>query len=87
MLMKLETPSDKPNIRLNSDPSLPGGSQDIMWTLGFGDTDASSEQDIPKELHVVDVKHVSQSTCDASFRNIRVSDDMLCAAANGKDAW
>lgn len=88
MVIKLETPSAKPTIRLNADPNLPEAERAMkMWTMGFGATDASTRQGNPTELQVIDVEYVPQNTCGASFRMIDISDDMLCATADEKGVW
>lgn len=59
-----------------------------LWTVGFGDTDPSSNYYYyPNYLHHVELAYVSQSTCAAQYagRN-RITSSMMCATDPGQDS-
>ncbi|KAL3801731.1 hypothetical protein ACHAW5_005831 [Stephanodiscus triporus] len=92
------TANDVVTVKLNSDPSLPTVGQSLT-VMGWGDTDARPGLDFQVTSDVllsVDVIAISNEECEASegyddyglyfSYNGKITDNMLCAEADGKDS-
>jgi trypsin len=93
MLLKLTSPSTKPVIRLNADPTVPRGNiPDEVTVIGFGNTlfGVSSFADILQE---VSLSYIPNSICEQakdptmnlSYQH-QILDSMLCAGDQGEDS-
>ena len=85
MVMKLSTPSTHQYVQINPDPALPTTGQQLT-VMGFGETVPSNMMSIPTQLQEVQVNYIDQTTCAAMQTNT-LTNDMMCAAASGKDSW
>ncbi len=99
MLLFLERPSsadDVATVKLNRDPAMPSMGQNVT-VMGWGDTDirpGDYYQATSDELMNVDVNAISNDECEASAGTVdsgatyngRITANMLCARADGKDS-
>ncbi len=82
-------------VKLNSDPSVPSVGQNLT-VMGWGDTDVRPGYTLPDVLWTTNVNAISNEECDASegydetgeywtYKGM-ITEDMLCAKANGTDS-
>lgn len=57
-------------------------------STGFGKlTDSSGVDDVPEDLNDVEVQFITNEECNVKYADLaNVSDRMICAAGEGKDA-
>jgi Trypsin len=83
MLYKLASPASSQSIvPLNTNPNNPksnGG--DTLTVMGFGSTYEGGSGSF--RLQEVEVKHVSQNTCNFAYLNQVEEDIMFCAGVDG----
>jgi trypsin len=89
-LMELEEevsiPNFKPATLSSSSKFSPGGMSDGETATAYGFGRLTSGGDRPTVLMSVDVKHVSPNLCERALGSWRISSDMICFAAPGKDS-
>lgn len=92
LLLKLERPSSKPVISVNADHSFPTTNGEDLTIMGFGRTREGS-QSRAEVLQQAIVSFVPKDECsEAKDPNSgetflgKITDDMLCADASGKDS-
>jgi hypothetical protein len=85
MVMLLNSPVSKQYVRLNSDPSFPRELTELS-VMGFGvdEKDPDADYVYPYILQEATVNYIDNEECDSM--NGRITSDMLCAAADGRDA-
>ena len=83
---RLDQPVSGPFVTVNSNSNVPSGNEQVE-TAGWGATfdPGNGFGDSPNKLREVAVNYVSQARCRKSFGS-DLSDDMLCAAAPGRDS-
>jgi hypothetical protein len=91
MVMRLDRPVSKQYVRLNSDPSFPRESAEVS-VMGFGLTTYETGPDgtmtgvLAEILQEATVNYIDNEICDFMHSFEEVTSDMLCAAADGRDA-
>lgn len=55
-----------------------------LWTIGFGNTSTSSDV-FPTRLRHVEIKYVTDSTCNSKYGG-GITSSMMCAADPGQDS-
>jgi trypsin len=60
------------------------GSGKSLWTIGFGNTSTSSNS-YPSRLRHVEIKYVTDSTCNSKYGG-GITSNMMCAADPGQDS-
>jgi len=83
MLIKLSTPSTFAPVTLAAS-GAELEEEDPTTVMGWGTTSAGGN--VSNELREVEVLIVNNENCDAMYGGDSVSDDMMCAAAPGKDS-
>jgi len=56
-----------------------------LWVAGFGAL--GENEGGPEQLNEVAVKYIPNPQCDGAYKSEHISDDMMCAADDGKDSW
>lgn len=83
ILFQLDEEADLPYIKLGNE-TITGGK---LTVIGFGDTESGPDLILSSTLREVELDYVDNDTCDAGHGGRGdVSDDMLCAAGDGKDS-
>ena len=93
MVMRLNSPVSKQYVHLNSDPSFPREAAELS-VIGFGLTTLELDPDgeptgiLPDILQEATVNYIDNEECDHmyQFSSDAITSDMLCAAADGRDA-
>ena len=87
MLAKLESRAVTTPVPMDQggDTLAPG---DDLWSIGFGDIDPGSNFVRPERLQDVKVSYVDNKKCQEDYSRVggRITENMLCAAAPGKDS-
>lgn len=93
LIIKLESQSTKPILRLNQNPALPRGNvEDEVTVIGFGNT-VSGVTSMSSVLKEAGLEYIPNSICelskdpglDLSYQN-QIIDSMLCAGDEGEDS-
>lgn len=82
MLVVLSTPSTAAVSKWNVNPAVPANGETVT-VIGFGHTSNNSPRS--PDLLQVNLNIVNFGTCNSSYGNL-VKDEMICAAAEGKDS-
>ncbi|KAL3923435.1 MAG: hypothetical protein SGILL_001658, partial [Bacillariaceae sp.] len=83
MMFQLEDETPHPYIKLKKE-EVTGGQ---LTVIGFGDTDIGPGLSLASTLNEVELDYVDNDRCDDGHGgNGDVTEDMLCAAGNGKDS-
>lgn len=90
MVLRLNSPVSKQYVRLNSDPSFPRELAELS-VMGFGDkvdeNDPDGDYMIPDILQEATVNYIGNTECGYMHADqVKVTGDMLCAEADGRDA-
>jgi hypothetical protein len=87
MVMRLNSPVSKQFVRLNSDPSFPREELAELSVMGFGVDEkdySDADYELPYILQEATVNYIDNEECNSM--NGGITSDMLCAAADGRDA-
>jgi hypothetical protein len=88
MLLKLETPSDQPYIRLNFDEDVPDVDERLT-VVGFGDTEPLKlVQEFSLILKEVELGYISPMDCDLAYGYDLIQEHMMCTTTtDNKAPW
>nr|BAB32453.1 HI-5a [Chaetoceros compressus] len=59
---------------------------DDLWVIGFGDRDKGGNYKYSERIQEVKVSYIPNSKCQKLNRHFKITDDMMCTGAPGKDA-
>jgi hypothetical protein len=89
MVMRLNSPVSTQYVRLNSDRSFPR-EFDELSVMGFGykvdEKDPDGDYMLPDILQEATVNYIDNEKCASMHEFGDITSDMLCAAADGRDA-